>query len=440
MLYDSTINLVVVVFLLAANAFFVAAEFALVKACEFRIDHIANEGGIAARLTRDMQGNLESYLAACQLGITMASLGLGWVGEPAVEALLRPLLEPLELSEKTLHTVSFLSGFIIFSSLHIVVGEQVPKTFAIRKPEPVSIWCAIPLRIFYVLFFPLTWTLNWASRAMLRAMGINEAPHMEILSGTEIKGLVTTSAQHGELSEGKAEMIHNVFRFDERSVGRVMIPRVDCDALHLDHSPEKNIAIMKDTRHSRFPVVEGSVETLVGIVLMKDLVDAMLSGVATPWTDLRAYCREPMVIPETLKVSRLFDKMRAARAHMACVVDEYGTFVGVITLEDLIEEIVGDISDETDNDFADFHIEAGETGWSAHGLASLADVERETGLEVADDLNANTLSGLFMSRLERMPKVGDTLVEGGYRLTVDVLKDRHVEKVRIEKDGEGDVV
>lgn len=438
LLYDSAVNLTAVILLLAANAFFVAAEFALVKAREGRIENLANQGGLAARLTFTIQSHLESYLAACQLGITMASLGLGWVGEPAVAALLKPVLAPLELSDNALHSVSFILGFLIFSSLHIVVGEQVPKTLAIRKPETVSLQCAIPLRLFYIVLYPFTWVLNWASRGILRLMGVEESPHAEILTSVEIRGAVSASAEHGELSEDKAEMIHNVFRFDERAVSRVMIPRVECDLLNLSHTSETNIARMRETRHSRFPLVADGAETLVGIILIKDLIEAMFAGNGDPWADLGSYAREPMVVPETLKVSRLFDTMRAEKAHMACVVDEYGAFVGLVTLEDLIEEIVGDIVDETDDELPEFPIHATDEGWTAHGLASLADIERDTGLKVSDSLNANTLSGLFMARLERMPVAGDRIVEGAYTLTVKSTRDRRVDEVALTKVGQPD--
>lgn len=429
----TSINLTAVVLLLAANAFFVAAEFALVKARDFRIDTLAAEGKYSARLTQKIQTNLEAYLACCQLGITMASLGLGWVGEPAVEALLRPVLVPLELGAGTTHTVSFLIGFVVFSSLHIVVGEQVPKTLAIRKPEPVSMLCAIPLRVFYIVLFPMTWTLNMASRKILQWMGVEEAPHAEVLSGTEIAGLVRTSAEHGDLSDNKAAMIHNVFRFDERTVGRVMIPRVECELLHLDNTPEENIAVIRNSKHSRFPVLDGEQDTLVGIVLFKEVMYRLLDGADAPWGDLKDLCREPLIVPESVKVAKMFDMMLAEKAHMACVVDEYGLFAGVVTLEDLLEEIVGDISDETDDPGDEVPITATQTGWTAHGFASLSDIERVTGLAVADDLHANTLSGLFMHRLERMPQPGDSLVEANYLLTVDEVSDRHVETVTIER-------
>src|SRR5215216_5449793 len=194
---SALINLLLAICLLAANAFYVAAEFALVKSRGFRINAMAEENRFGAKLLQKMLGSIEAYLACCQLGITMASLGLGWVGEPTVSALLTPVLLPLGMSEHALHFTSFLIGFLLFSSLHIVIGEQVPKTLAIRQPEPVSLWIAYPLYVSYVLFYPLNWLLNSASRAILRALRVKEVSQHDVLTGAEIEGLIGESAEHG---------------------------------------------------------------------------------------------------------------------------------------------------------------------------------------------------------------------------------------------------
>jgi CBS domain containing-hemolysin-like protein len=426
-------NLLVIVLLLGANAFFVAAEFALVKASGFRIQGHVKDGKFGAVMTAKIHGSLEAYLAACQLGITMASLGLGWVGEPTVAALLEPVLEPFGITGQLLHTVSFIVGFIVFSSLHIVIGEQVPKTYAIRKPEPVSLMLAYPLYGFYILLFPLNWLLNKASGGILRLMGIAEASHAEVLTGQEIRSLVDTSAEHGEVTSEHADLIHNIFSFDDRPVERVMMSRMECSVLRLDATREENIEIVRNTRHSRFPVMKDGFDNLVGVVIVKDLFDVMLAGKKDPWANLKSYCREPLVVPETLPVGGLFDTMRAKRAHMACVVDEYGAFTGLVTLEDLLEEIVGEIADETDTDESEFVISDEGDHWLADGLATFSDIERATGFHVDVDLDANTLSGLFMVRLGRVPSVGDEVVEGKFRFTVNELKDRRVGLVKIEK-------
>ena len=202
-----SINLLLAFLLLAANAFYVAAEFALVKSRGFRVKAMVEQNRFGARLLQRMMGNIEAYLACCQLGITMASLGLGWVGEPTVAALLHPVLAPLGMGEAALHLVSFLTGFLLFSSLHIVIGEQVPKTLAIRRPEPVSLWVAYPLHASFILFYPLNWLLNSASRAVLRLFRVSDVAHKEILSGPELENLVETSAEHGGIRSARTGTI-----------------------------------------------------------------------------------------------------------------------------------------------------------------------------------------------------------------------------------------
>lgn len=439
-MHSLTLSLIAVILLLTANAFFVAAEFALVKARGFRLETYALDGSSAAKLTLRIQSNLEAYLAACQLGITMASLGLGWVGEPAVAAILEPLFHSLGVPDTILHTAAFLAGFLIFSSLHIVVGEQVPKTLAIRRAEPVSVWVAYPLHMAYLIVFPLNWLLNHASRSILSMFNVEEVSHADVLSGEELKGLVATSREHGEIEQNKADMLHNLFDFDQRQVGRVMIPRGALKMLDLSGNPESNLQTIRDSGHSRFPVIDSAAaDEIVGIVLAKDLHTAMLSGNAEPWRDLQAFCREPLLVPESQKIAHLFESMRAHRAHMTFVVDEYGELVGVITLEDLLEEIVGEIHDETDpQQAASPVIGVSEGQWLADGLTTLTDVEHAIGLKVPPELDANTLSGLLMQRLARMPVVGDEIEEAGFRLVVQSLDDRRVGEIAIMVLGDAD--
>lgn len=440
---DTYVSLIAVVLLLVANGFFVAAEFALVKARGFRIEGLAREGRVGARLTLHIQARLEAYLAACQLGITMASLGLGWVGEPAVAALLEPLFSTLGVPGPILHSSAFVVGFLVFSSLHIVLGEQVPKTFAIRQSEPVALWVAYPLHVAYLAVFPLNWLLNKTSSSLLSLFGVAEASHADVFSGEEIRDIVATSREHGEIQAGKADMLHNLFEFDLRQVGRVMIPRSAADCLDLSGDPAANLATIRDTGHSRFPVIDGAADdAIVGILLAKDLQKAMLSGQPEPWTDLRPYCRKPLVVPESQRIHKLFEIMRQKRAHMAFVINEYGNFEGLVTLEDLVEEIVGEIHDETDDVGSNYAVErVGDGLWHADGLTSLSDLERATGLSVSSELDANTLSGLFMARLARMPEVGDEIDEVGYRLLVLSIEERRVGRVeiaRIGNDPDGD--
>lgn len=432
---DVTGNLIAVVILLVANGFFVAAEFALVKARGFRIETLANSGSAAAKLTVRIQANLEAYLAACQLGITMASLGLGWVGEPAVAALLEPMFHAIGVPEAVLHTTAFIVGFLIFSSLHIVVGEQVPKTFAIRKAEMVSLWIAYPLHVSYLLVYPLNWVLNWASGSLLSLFGVEEATHAEVFSSEEFKGMVATSTEHGALELDKALMLKNLFEFDQRFIGRVMIPRNSVDVIDVNDDPNETLQKIRDKGHSRYPVLDSANnDDIVGLLLVNDVFAALLDGEAEPWKDVRRFCRSPLVVPESQRVSTLFEEMRSLRAHMAFVVDEYGEFMGIITLEDLLEEIVGEIEDESDSLEPSVPITEFEEGkWEANGLASLSDVERIIGIKVPNEMEANSLSGLLMNQLERMPEPGDTIEVDGFLLTVVNIEDLRVGQVIIEK-------
>ena len=437
---DVTVNLTAVLLLLIANGFFVTAEFALVKARGFRIEPHAEAGSTADKLMLRLQQNLEAYLAVCQLGSTMASLGLGWVGEPVVAALLEPLFHWFGVPDTVLHTAAFIVGFLIFSSLHIVVGKQVPKTFAIRKAETVALWVAYPLQFAYLLVWPLNWLLNKISGSILAMFNIEQATHAEVLSSEELKWLVATSGEYGEIERDKAQMLHNLFEFDQRLVGRVMIPRGSVHVLDASALPETNLKIIRESEHSRLPVIDGKDDdAVVGILLTKDIYSALLAGEKEPWRNLKKYCREPLIVPESQRIAQLFKLMRIRRAHLAFVVDEYGEFIGIVTLEDLLEEIVGEIQDETDDEEPNLGIEmTGDFRWEADGLVSLGDLQRVVGIQIPDSLDANTLSGRFMQRLARMPEPGDTIEEPGFSLCVLSLEDRRVGRAAIERVDEAD--
>ncbi len=427
------ITLIQIILLLAINAFFVAAEFALVKAKQVRLVQLAEQGR-TGRLTLDIHRRIEPYLAACQLGITMASLGLGWVGEPFVAALIQPLFVSLGLPDEIMHTVAFLIGFIVFSALHIVIGEQVPKNLAIREPEPVALWVAWPLRGFFILVYPLSRLLDLASAAILKSMGVRPASHLEVFTDEEIKGIIDQSRASGEIGNQKADMLTNLFELEHRNARELMTPRGDVDVLDVQHSTEELLKIILDTQHSRFPVVEGGFDLVHGVVLVKDLYRALLSGDEQPWAHLKDFCRPPLMLPDSLKATQLFEQMRSEQAHMGLVVDEYGEVIGLITLEDVIEELVGDIGDELDDRVAEYPIEQKEDDWEAHGLADLADINRRVGFKASGHLETHTLSGFFMERLGRIPEPNDVIRENGFMLKVLEVRDRRVERVWLGKD------
>jgi len=405
----------------------------LVKVSMVRIQTLADEGNYLARLTHGIKGNLEPYLAACQLGITMASLGLGWIGEPAVAALLKPMFTSMGLSDAQLHLTSFLTGFILFSSLHIVVGEQVPKTYAIRTAEKVAMWSAPLLIGFYWLAFPINWLLNKTSSTILRGLGVKEVSHVEILTGLEISGLIDVSRDHGEIAHDQAQMLQNLFKFNEQVVHSIMIPRSHIETLDLSNSSADIMKVLQKTRHSRLAVLDGDWNHLAGVVLVKDL---LLSHIETETIELSKHLRPPRLIPESQAIRLLFEQMRESREHIAFAVDEFGQIDGMVTLEDLLEEVVGEIEDEFDDVSGIAYINSTSSGWEASGYYAMHDFSKLTGFQPELPVSTSTLSGYLMQRLQRLPTEGDEWREDNFVFNVTKVEGAHVAIVDIKKPTE----
>jgi CBS domain containing-hemolysin-like protein len=417
------INLLLALFLLAANAFYVAAEFALVKSRGFRVNAMAEENRFGARLLKDMMGNIEAYLACCQLGITMASLGLGWVGEPTVSALLSPLLEPLGMPANALHFTSFLVGFLVFSSLHIVVGEQVPKTLAIRQPEPVSQWIAYPLYASFVVFYPLNWLLNASSRSILSMLGIKESSGHEILTDVEIEGIVEESAEHGKLPIGQAEYIHNVFRFGELQVSDVMLHRTEMVTVNADDPPDEIVSAVLKSEYTRIPLWRETPENIVGILHAKDLLRAIRAADGDlAKVDIAGLARQPWFVPDIRPLSEQLKAFRRRKTHFALVVDEYGEVMGLVTLEDIIEEIVGDISDEHDVAVSGCTPQA-DGSVVVDGTVPIRDLNRLMDWSLPAE-EATTIAGLVIHEARAIPEAGQSFTFHDFRFRV-LKKERN---------------
>lgn len=425
------VNLLLAIFLLAANAFYVAAEFALVKSRGFRIAAMAEEERFGARLVQHILKNIEAYLACCQLGITMASLGLGWVGEPTVAALLHPVLAPLGMPDAALHFTSFMVGFLVFSSLHIVVGEQVPKTLAIREPEPVSLWVAYPLYISFVVFYPLNWLLNAASYSILRMLGVKESSPHEILTDVEIEGLIATSAEHGKMEEGQAEYIQNVFRFGELEVSDVMVHRTNMITLNADDRPEDVVNAVIASPVTRLPLWRGNPENIVGILHVKDLLRALhaVDGDAAK-VDVTTLLTPPWFVPNNRLVSEQLKAFRRRKTPFALVVDEYGEVQGLVTLEDILEEIVGDITDEHDVAMPGVRRQP-DGSVNVDGAVPIRDLNRVMGWELPDE-EATTVAGLVIHEARSIPEVGQSFTFHGFRFRVLRRARNRITALRIQ--------
>jgi CBS domain containing-hemolysin-like protein len=412
-----------IVLLLAANAFFVAAEFALVKVRGLRVKSLADAGSARAQLTLRILTQIEAYLAACQLGITMASLGLGWVGEPAVSALLEPLFRLAGMPDQVLHTVSFLVGFLIFSSLHIVVGEQAPKTLAIREPEAMSLWVALPLHAFYLLVFPLNGALNRASRGILRAFGVPDSSHLEVVSGQELRGLIGVSRQAGAMRKLESDMLGGILDLAEVEVGEIMTHRKSMTTICADLPIDEAVRFVREQPFTRYPLWRGDPDTIVGVLHAKDLLAAVhLAGSAAAELDLVQLASPPWFIPDTTSLRHQLSAFRQRRAHLALVVDEYGTLQGLVTLEDIIEEIVGDIRDEKDVEVAGVRTEA-DGSVLVEGHVTLRDLNRQFDWRLPDE-EAATVAGLVIHLAGRIPEVGQRFELAGFRFEV-LRRQRH---------------
>ena len=427
---STTLNLLLAAFLLAANAFYVAAEFALVKARGFRVKAMVDQRRFGARMIQRIMEDLEAYLACCQLGITMASLGLGWVGEPTVAALLEPVLRPLGFTESALHFTSFITGFLVFSALHIVVGEQVPKTLAIRQPEPVSQWIAYPLYLSYLAFYPLNWLLNNASRGILSLMGVKESPQHEVLTGVELEGLVGESAEHGKIESGEAEYLQNVFRFGELAVSDVMVHRTAMMMINADLPPEDLVREVLATEYTRIPLWREKPENIVGVLHAKDLLRAIrLAEGEISQIDVGAIARPPWFVPEMRPLSEQLKAFRRRKTHFALVVDEYGEVEGMVTLEDILEEIVGDISDEHDVAVAGVRAQP-DGSVVVDGSVPIRDLNRAMEWQLPAD-DATTIAGLVIHEARSIPDRGQSFTFHGFRFRVLKRERNRITALRI---------
>lgn len=422
---DVALPLAEVIFLLGANAFFVAAEFALVKAKSIRIEALAEEGSLRARLTQGILLEIEAYLAACQLGITMASLGLGWVGEPFVASLLHPIFESAGFDAETTRLVAFVTGFLVFSALHIVVGEQVPKTFAIRAPETIALWVSLPLRGFFILTLPLTRGLQYATSAILRLFGVREASHVEFYSGEELRGLIEVSREQGALRKIEHDMLGGILDLDEVTVRQVMHHRKDMVTINADQPIEEVLATVRGSPYSRFPIWRDDPETIIGVLHAKDL----LSVDHDHPVDLAALTSPPWFIPDTTSLRRQLLAFRQRRAHLALVVDEYGAILGLVTLEDILEEIVGEISDERDVEVSGITTSPDGTAL-VEGRVAVRDVNRQLDWELPED-EATTIAGLIIETARRIPEPGESFDVEDYRLDVERRQRHQITLVKI---------
>lgn len=413
--------------LVAINGFFVAAEFAFVKIRGSQIQQFVREGRPFAKTARWLGERLEDSLSACQLGITIASLALGAVGEPAFEFLLKPVLQPFVSSPTVMSVLSYAFALTIITALHLVIGEQAPKIFAIRQPERMALWCALPLKIFFIMAYPLLKSLNWCTEIILKWLGVDSAGHDTPHTEEEIKALLREAHVHGDLTRNEHHLINAVFEFDDMVCRRVMVPRADVSYFTLDQPWSQCLEQAKRTRHSRFPLCEGSLDHVVGVVHIKDLT-GMPSDAEI---DLREIARPPKQVPDNMPISRLLRHFQGTHQHMAFVIDEYGNVIGIVTMENVLEQIVGKVEDEFDLETPNV-VPDGPGQFLVDGSAPIETVRRALQLELEGDVD--TFSGLLVSLEGEILEAGDTIDLAGATAEVLEVKGSRATRVRVRLD------
>jgi CBS domain containing-hemolysin-like protein len=430
----SGLQLFAALLLVALNGLFVAAEFAFVKIRTSKVEEMVQEGKTSAGIVKEAIGNLDGYLAVCQLGITIASLGLGALGEPAIATLIEPLLEPFGISEGTLHFVAFVVAFGIITFLHVVFGELAAKSFAIARPEGTSLLVAPFMKLFYYAFWPGVWVFNGTANAFVRMFGVPPASEAEEAhSEEELRLIIGQSTEQGVLKEDEEGMLRAIIQLEETNAREIMVPRPNIESIPAEMRLEELFSVVAEGEHTRYPIFEDDAgERIVGVIHAKDVLRAANeAGNLEADVTARDLKRDVLTIPENRSVDKILKDLRAQRLQMAVVIDEWGSFEGLLTLEDIVEEIVGEIRDEFDEE--GIAIWEHDSGYAIDGRVPIRDVNEALGSEFESE-DFDTIGGLVLGRLARVPEVGDEVRIDGHVLRVDEVDGARIASVMVQEE------
>ncbi|MBV9209000.1 MAG: HlyC/CorC family transporter [Acidobacteria bacterium] len=423
----TAINIFLVIFLVLANGFFVASEFALVGVRRSRIATLAAAGDRRAKRLLGLVDHLNAYISATQLGITLASLGLGWIGEPAIAHLLEAPLHGL-VSETQLEIISFTIAFGVITFLHIVLGELAPKTLALERAEKVALSIAWPMQVFYKIgYWPIR-LLDWAGTRTVRLFGLHASQeHGSIYTSDELRQLVDASTKSGHIGAYEQKLINRVFDFTDAEVSEAMVPRTEVVGLPLTATLAEAEQLFVETGFSRLPVYRQKLDDVVGVLFIKDLVPHLRDDAQE--FELEKLLRPPMFVPATVRLGPVLAKMRSAQSHIAFVINEHGGVEGIVTLEDLLEEIVGEINDEYDEEVRAQIIEDKGT-YLLDGMLAVRDANRRLNLKLPEEAGYKTLAGFLLAQAGRLLKSGEAIEYEGARFTVERLDRRRIRRIR----------
>ena len=425
------ISLLLVAFFLAMNAFFVIAEFAMVRVRPSQIEMALQEGKTGAKAAKRVTENVNAYLAACQLGITLASLALGWLGEPAFSALVRPVLAPLGLSSTAISSIAIAIGYILMTTLHVVVGEQIPKSFAIFSTERWALRTSGVLVVFYRITYPIMWVFNTLTRGAVRLAGHDPDKEHEVYTDEEIKLLIDESTESGLIDPAQNEYVDNIFDIGDKDAEAIMTPRTDLVCLDVEDTLEEALRQIRNYKYTRYPVCRGSKDRIVGFVHVKDLYTGQ------PVERIEDLPIRPIeAVPESISVSKLLSLLQRKHTKIAVVVDEHGGTSGIVTISDVMEQIVGATPDEYAHGGVDRIVEIGVGDYLIDGSMPIDDVVELIGFEPAEASECETAGGLLLALFDRIPDEGDEVtseVPGGASaqfMVVD-MDNLRIDKIRV---------
>ncbi len=434
-----------ILLLVAANAFFAAAEFALVSVRDTRIQQLIEARRIGARTVQKLHRNLDEVVNGVQLGITLTSLTLGWVGEPVLAQMVEAWLGNVPYAVVYSHGIAIVVAFLLITCLHVILGELVPKSLALQRAEQVALAVAAPMDVFLTLARPLLYVMSRAAGSVLRVFGSHRIRQGTVHSPDELKLIVTASRQFGQIPEFQEEMIHNALELENITVREVMVPRPDIFSLPGDMTLHDALQRVVDEQHSRIPVYDPQrgPEHIIGVLYSKDLmrwtrmrlnanpVQPIAGRIAA--MKISQIMRDVLVVPETKVLMELLEEFKQRKRHLAVVVDEFGSTAGMITAEDILEQLVGEIEDEFDVAPPEQPVLEGQTSLTLDGSENIRDLESQYELVLPHDAGFETLAGFILARLQKIPQVGDAFTYESHRFSVEEMEGHRIAKVKIEK-------
>ncbi|MDR2994263.1 hemolysin family protein [Bacillus cereus] len=429
----------IVIVLIALTAFFVAAEFAIVKVRSSRIDYLIAEGNNRATSVKTVITNLDEYLSACQLGITVTALGIGWFGKPALKQMFDTFFANWNISTQLGDIFAVILVFLLITFLHVVIGELAPKTFAIQKSEQVSLVVSKPLIFFYRIAFPFIWLLNGSARIITKLLGLKPPKgHDEVHSEEELRLLVSESYKNGEINQSEYKYVNKIFEFDDRIAKEIMVPRTEMHIISKEMPAEEALQKMSQEKYTRYPVVDGDKDHVIGFVNFKDIFTDFVQHKAVSKKKVEQYMRPIILVIDSIPIHDLFLKMQKERTHIAILIDEYGGTSGLVTVEDILEEIVGDIQDEFDTDEQPEIQQVSETKTILEGKVLVSEVNTLFGLAIDDD-GVDTIGGWILTKNIEIAEE-DSIEIDNYKFCVKELDGRYIKRLEVTKAVESIII